>query len=185
MNSDQKMIQQTDCWLKTVVIQENLCPFAAAVVHKQQLRYSVSHATQRHGLQADILTELRYLVTTPAETVATTLFIIADMFDDFFDFNEQLNWIEDLLDEHNLVGEIQIATFHPYYQFAGSSADDASNYSNRSPYPMLHFIREVQLEEAIAHYPNPELIPQRNIQHLTELGLEQLQNRLNHCLKLK
>jgi len=185
MNSDQQMIQQTDCWLKTVVIQENLCPFAQRVVEQQQLRYHVSHATQQQSLQADILSELQHLSTTSAETVATTLFIIADMFDDFFDFNEQLNWIENLLDEHNLVGEIQIATFHPHYQFAGSAADDASNYSNRSPYPMLHFIREAQLEEVIAHYPNPERIPQRNIQHLTELGLEQLQNRLNHCLKLK
>jgi len=185
MNSDQEMIQQTDCWLKTVVIQENLCPFAAAVVHKQQLRYAVSHATQQQSLQADILSELHHLSNTPTEITATTLLIIADMLDDFFDFNDQLEWIEALLDEHNLVGKIQIATFHPHYQFADSTADDASNYSNRSPYPMLHFIREAQLEKVIAHYPNPELIPQRNIQHLTELGLEQLQNRLHNCLKIK
>ncbi len=177
------MIQQTDCWLKNMVIKENLCPFAAAVVQNRQLRYAVSHARQQQSLQADILSELQHLIIAPAETVATTLFIIAEMLDDFFDFNEQLDWIEALLDQHNLIGEIQIATFHPHYQFAGSAADDASNYSNRSPYPMLHFIREAQLEEVIAHYPNPETIPQRNIEHLKQLGSQQLRNRLHNCLK--
>ncbi|MDQ7073982.1 MAG: DUF1415 domain-containing protein [Gammaproteobacteria bacterium] len=183
MNSNPQIIQQTDCWLHNVVIKENLCPFAEAVVEQQQLHYAVSQATNNQNLHADIVAELHRLQTTAANIIATTLLIIPCMLNDFFEFNDQLNWIEQLLNEQDLVGEIQIATFHPHYHFSGTHSDDPSNYSNRSPYPMLHFIREAHLEEVLLHYPNPEIIPQRNIKHLEKLGLKHVQNQLKHCLK--
>lgn len=168
---DDDVVPATQRWLERAVIGLNLCPFAKAVHVKHQIRYVVSDATDPSQLKAALSDELSLLHRTDAETIDTTLLIHPQVLQDFFDYNAFLDVADGCVRALDLEGEIQIASFHPDYVFAGESADDASNASNRSPYPMLHLLREASIDRAVAAFPDPDVIVSRNLATLRALGL--------------
>jgi uncharacterized protein len=168
--TDDEVLQQTRHWLEKAVIGLNLCPFAKAVYVKNQVRLVVSQARHADDLLEELDRELDLLVATPAEQIDTTLLIHPTLFDDFLDFNDFLEVAEGVLDEHGLEGVIQLASFHPQFQFDGSEPDDIGNYSNRAPFSILHLLREESVERAVAAYPEAEVIFERNVETLEKLG---------------
>lgn len=168
---DGKVIADTRHWLEKAVIGLNLCPFAKAVYVKQQVRMVVSHAPHLDALLEELDHELALLAETDADSIDTTLLIHPHLLTDFTDFNDFLGIAEGAPEENGLDGVLQVASFHPDYQFAGTTPDDISNYTNRSPYPMLHLLREASVERAVAAFPNPDSIFERNIATLQQLGL--------------
>lgn len=157
-------------WLEKAVIGLNLCPFAKSVYMKEQVRIAISDAQDVQVLTATLQDELQMLVDTPPAQIDTTLLVIPCMFEEFHAFNDYLDIADAVLDSMELIGEIQIASFHPLYQFADTEVDDVSNYTNRAPYPVLHLLREDSLDKAAAQYPDPSVIFERNIQVVRELG---------------
>lgn len=164
------IIAATQQWLEIAVIGLGLCPFAKAVHVKKQIRYVVSAATTPEALQLDLQHELQLLVQTPADQIETTLLIHPGVLNDFLDYNDFLAEADELLVELDLVDAIQIASFHPLYQFAGTQPDDIDNYTNRSPYPMLHLLREASVTQAVAAFPDASSIFEKNIATLRRLG---------------
>lgn len=164
------VIAATRRWLERAVIGLNLCPFAKAVQVKQQIRYAVSRAVDEEGLLADLLFELRLLADSDPEQVETTLLIHPQVLGDFLDYNEFLEIADAAVAELDLDGELQVASFHPDYQFADSAPDDIENFSNRAPYPTLHLLRESSVERAVAAFPDAANIYERNIDTLRTLG---------------
>lgn len=162
----------TLAWLDRAVIGLNLCPFAKSVRVKGQVRVVVSPATEPEGLLAQLVQELQHLATVDPAVTDTTLLVHPQVLTDFLDFNDFLELADAALAELQLVGTLQIASFHPQFQFAGTAADDISNYTNRSPWPTLHLIRESSIDRAVAAYPEAEAIYERNIETLQALGLE-------------
>jgi hypothetical protein len=175
----EKKIGPVRHWVETVVVGLNLCPFAKRELVNDRVRFSVSEAETEEQLLADLQAELELL--NDDEAVETTLLIHPGVLQDFFDYNQFLNYVDSLLVHMELEGVYQVASFHPDYQFSGTRPDDVENYTNRSPYPMLHLIREDSLERAIAGYPHPERIPERNIELLESLGRDKLQALLKAC----
>lgn len=163
-------IADVQTWIEKAVIGLNLCPFAKSVYVKQQIRYVVSTASDHDALLSELEAELRHLQACAPEETDTTLIILTDMLDDFFDYNDFLSEADALIDRSALRGEIQIASFHPDYLFAGTSADDIENYTNRSPYPLLHLLRESSIDQAVAAFPDAEEIFEKNMQTLRTLG---------------
>lgn len=159
-------------WLERAVIGLNLCPFAKAVHVKNQIRYVVSAATDPEALREDLVRELGLLVQTPAAEIETTLLVHPHVLSDFFDYNDFLNRADATLAELDLTSEFQIASFHPRYQFAGTQPDAIENYTNRSPYPMLHLLREASVTRATAAFPDAARIFEGNIAKLRGLGPE-------------
>ncbi|HWV17959.1 MAG TPA: DUF1415 domain-containing protein [Rhodocyclaceae bacterium] len=168
--TEDAVIAATQQWLERAVIGLNLCPFAKAVHVKQQIRYVVSTAQTPDELLAELATELSRLDATAAAEIDTTLLIAPQMFEDFIDFHFFLEEADVLLKRSGLEGVIQIASFHPKFEFAGSEADDIANYSNRSPYPILHLLREASIDRAVAAFPDAADIYERNIETLEQLG---------------
>jgi hypothetical protein len=162
-------------WIEQFVVGQNLCPFAAPALLDQQLRITVCDTTDEAQLARAVLLELDLIQSTPAAELLTSVLVFTQALGDFDDYLDFLGLAEDLLEEAGLEGMLQIASFHPDYVFDAVPADDASHYSNRSPWPMLHFLREDQIEYALDHYPDPEQIPARNIAHLRELGADAIQ----------
>jgi len=158
-------------WLEKAVIGINLCPFAKAVHVKKQIRFSVTSAATEEQLLRDLIGELKFLVKTAANEVDTTLLIHPEVMTDFLDYNDFLQTAEAALLELKLDGVIQIASFHPRYQFAGTDVDDISNYTNRSPYPTLHLLREDSVTRAVDSFPDVDSIPEKNIAAMKALGL--------------
>jgi len=173
------IVQSVRTWVERLVVGYNLCPFAKRELVRESVRFTVSEATEEAALLEDLQIELQRLVDEP--TIETTLLIHPHVLNDFFDFNAFLDLAEGLLAQMDLDGVVQIATFHPDYQFAGTHPDDAENYTNRSPYPVLHLLREASLEEAIERYPDTAEIPERNIERMEELGVESLKRLLASC----
>jgi uncharacterized protein len=165
-------IEQTQAWLDKAVIGLNLCPFAKAVHTKGQIRWVESAARDAEALLRDLVHELRHLAAADAEQIDTTLLIHPQVLNDFLDFNDFLDVADAALAELGLEGVLQVASFHPHYQFAGTEEDDAGNLSNRSPYPTLHLLREDSVERAVAAFPEAESIYERNIETLQRLGLK-------------
>lgn len=163
-------IALTRRWLERAVIGLNLCPFAKAVYVKNQVRLVVSHAKHADGLLEELDRELDLLVATPADEIDTTLLIHPTLFDDFLDFNDFLEIAEGVVDEHGLEGVIQLASFHPQFQFDGTEVDDISNYTNRAPFAILHLLREESVERAVEAFPEAEAIFEQNIATLEKLG---------------
>ena len=174
-----KFIGPVRHWVETVVVGLNLCPFAKRELVNDRVRFSVSEAATEEQLLADLQAELELLNND--EAVETTLLIHPGVLQDFFDYNQFLNYVDRLLMQMELEGVYQVASFHPDYQFSGTRPDDVENYTNRSPYPMLHLIREDSLERAIASYPDPDRIPERNIELLKSLGRDKMQALLKAC----
>ena len=170
MVSDEDVLAATRRWLEEAVIGLNLCPFAKSVYVKNQVRIVVSRARHIDGFLDDLDRELELLKTTPAEEVDTTLLVHPTLFPDFLVFNDFLNVAEEVLDEHELEGVVQIAPFHPDFVFDGEPKGDMSHFTNRSPYPTLHLIREDSLGKAVDAYGNTDEIYERNIEVLRTLG---------------
>jgi hypothetical protein len=170
--ADATPLAATQAWLEKAVIGLNLCPFAKAVHLKQQVRYVVSEAVDAEALLADLVRELRLLAGTDPEQVETTLLIHPGVLDDFLDFNDFLEVADAAVEALGLAGELQVASFHPDYQFDGTEAGDIENFSNRSPYPTLHLLRESSIEQAVTALPDAADICERNIATLRALRLE-------------
>ena len=166
------VIAHTRAWVDRAVIGLNLCPFAKAPQTKGLVRYVVSHATDPAALLAALITELERLAESPAEKLETTLLIHPQVLTDFADYNDFIDVAEDTVAELDLEGVLQVASFHPDYQFADTEADDLSNATNRSPFPTLHLIREDSIDRAVQAFPEAEAIYETNIATLERLGAE-------------
>ena len=151
-----EILAATRHWLESAVIGLNLCPFAKAVYVKNQVRLVVSRARHADDLLEELDRELDLLVATPADEIDTTLLIHASLFEDFLDFNDFLEVADDVVAEHDLDGVIQLASFHPKFQFDGTEPDDIGNYTNRAPFAILHLLREESVERAVAAFPEAE-----------------------------
>ncbi len=178
--NQQAVIQATRQWVETVVVDLNLCPFARRELVNNRVRFAVTEARIPDALLGDLQQELMKLVDD--DSIETTLLIHPGVLQDFHDYNDFLAVADGLIEILELEGVIQIASFHPHYQFAGTTADAAENYTNRSPWPMLHLLREASLERAIAAYPDTDAIPQRNIERVEALGEAAMKTRLAACL---
>lgn len=167
----EEVIAATREWIEKAVIGLNLCPFAKSVYVKNQVRIVVSDARHIDGFLEDLDRELDYLAAIDPETTDTTLLIHPTLFPDFLDFNDVHQIADEAVVEHELDGVIQIASFHPEYQFEGTEPDDITNYTNRAPFPTLHLIREESLDKAVEAFPEAEMIFERNIETMKKLGL--------------
>lgn len=167
---DEAVVAATRQWIEKAVIGLDLCPFARAVYVKNQVRYVVSRAPHLDGLLEDLDRELDYLAAADPDEIDTTLLIHPTLLPDFPDFNDFMQLAEAAVDEHALDGVIQIAGFHPAFQFEGTAPDDIGNYSSRAPFPILHLLREASIERAVAAFPEAGTIYERNIATLKTLG---------------
>ena len=165
-------------WLERAVIGLNLCPFAKAVYTRDQVRIVVSDADNIDDLREELGEEMLRLRDTPAEQIDTTLLVLPQVLGDFLDYNDFLDEADALLDALELDGVLQVASFHPDYQFAGTEFDEAGNNTNRAPYPVLHLLREDSIDRAVAAYPEPDAIIDRNIAAMEKLGNDGYRNLL-------
>lgn len=164
-------VRDTVRWLERAVIGLNLCPFAKGVHTKGQVHYAVTLSDDPAEVLALLRSELRALAAAPAEVRDTTLLVLPNCLQDFLDFNDFMEVAEAQLDDLELDGTLQIASFHPQFQFAGTAVDDVSNCTNRAPYPTLHLLREDSIDRAVAVFPDAEVIYERNIEVLQSLGM--------------
>jgi hypothetical protein len=181
--STEQVIQQTKNWVNDVVIGLNLCPFASRVVIENRIDYTVvsGDSLEQHLHQlADCCAKL-----DETSDIETSLIIFPQAYKDFDDYLELLELANLLLEDLNYAGTYQLASFHPEYLFAGSTEDDASNFTNRSPHPMLHLLRESSIEKALASYKNIEEIPENNIKKLQQLGYPVMQQMLKNIIEEK
>ncbi|QAU33834.1 DUF1415 domain-containing protein [Janthinobacterium sp. 17J80-10] len=169
--SAEQAIAATRAWVDKAVIGLNLCPFAKSVQVKGLIRYVASAATTTDELAAELARELQLLQAAAADEIDTTLLIHPGVLADFFDYNAFLGRADDILADLGLEGELQIASFHPDYQFADAAADAIENYTNRSPYPTLHLLRESSLDAAVAAFPDAADIFEKNMETMRRLGL--------------
>ena len=165
-------IEDTQKWLMEAVIGLNLCPFTKAVVVKDRVRYRVCLSSATDDVLLMLADELQFLASEDASMVDTTLLIAPYALPVFLDFNEFLGECAALLESQGLEGELQVADFHPNYQFAGEAPDAMGHFTNRAPYPTLHLLRESSVDEAVAVYPDAALIFERNIASLESLGVQ-------------
>jgi len=168
---DATAIEDTRRWVQRAVIGLNLCPFAKSVEVKGQVRYVVSHAQRAKPMLVDLKRELENLLETDAKVLDTTMLIAAHGFSDFLEFNALLERADRLLLDMELDGVFQIASLHPQYQFADTEPDDITNFTNRSPYPTLHLLREESVDRAVAAFPNAETIFETNMDTMRRMGL--------------
>ena len=173
------IINTVQRWVETFVVGLNVCPFAKREVVKNRVRCCVSQANTPELLTVDLERELNRLKENDA--IETSLLIHPGVLQDFYDYNDYLHTANTLVGNMGLDGVFQVASFHPNYQFADTEAADAENYTNRSPYPILHLLREKSLTVAIDAYPDADDIPRNNIKLMNELGGEYLQNILKQC----
>lgn len=173
------IIQQTRTWLKTVVINHAICPFAKREYERNSIRYCVAEATSVEECLSILLEECRYLCTNP--DCETTLLILAHGFNDFDTFLTLIDFAEALLYQQGYEGVYQLASLHPDYRFANVPRDDPANYTNRSPYPTLHLLREASIESVLKNHPDPASIPDRNIAYTRQLGIAAVQKLLADC----
>ncbi|MFM7801388.1 MAG: DUF1415 domain-containing protein [Limnohabitans sp.] len=172
MTTEAQAIADTQAWVERAVIGLNLCPFAKAVVSKQQVRYVVSMDSEPEQVLKILQAEMQHLLDTDAAVLDTTLLIAPKLLPDFLAFNEFLFDCDSVLMSMGLQGVLQIADFHPRFQFAGTHADDISNFTNRSPYPTLHLLREDSVDKAVAAFPDASQIYEKNVAQLEALGRE-------------
>ncbi|MDX1560504.1 MAG: DUF1415 domain-containing protein [Marinobacter sp.] len=175
-----EIIAATRKWVEEVVVGYNLCPFAKRELVRNRIRFVVSEAETEDELLQALHSELQRLEDEPE--IETTLLIHPDVLQDFGPYNEFLDAADGLLAYLDMDGVYQIASFHPEYQFEGTEPGAAENYTNRSPFPMLHLLREASLEAAIDSYPDVDGIPQSNIELMNDLGTEKMRSILRSCL---
>ena len=184
--TEKQIIAYTSAWVEQVVIGLNLCPFAKPVYTKGQIDYFLSHARDETTLAADLRLAMQRLIASTPDNMDTCLLIHPWVLSDFFDYNNFLDITDEILDELELIGVLQIASFHPHYQFAGTTEDDVTNCTNRSPFPMLHLLREESLDKATAALPDANVIVDRNLNTMITLGHEgwnRLQSQLKQSIK--
>lgn len=166
------IIEATRRWLERAVIGLNLCPFAKAAVAKGQIRFALSQARDTDALLEDLIAEMQRLRDTDAGELDTTLLIHPHVLGDFLDYNAFLDVADAMLAALSLEGVLQVASFHPDYRFADAEPGDPANATNRSPYPILHLLREASVARAVAAFPDPDAIVDRNLATMRRLGLE-------------
>ena len=172
-SSTTAIAEQVNQWLNDVVIGLNLCPFAAKPQRNKQIKIFVSEADKEEALLEDILSQLLELESKSPDELETTLVVVPNMLDDFYDYNLFIDWVEALIRQQDWEGVFQLATFHPDYCFGGAEPEDDENLTNRSPYPVFHLIREESMERVLKHYPSPEAIPDTNIARVEALTAEE------------
>jgi len=166
------IVEQTKVWIKDYVIKNNFCPFAAKVYLEDRIYYRVVESENLEDCLAAVNEEFLRLDSVEASEIDTTLIIFTKAFQDFTDYLEALNLADELLVNLEYESIYQLASFHPNYQFAGEEKDDPSNFTNRSPYPIIHILREDSVSEVIENFDDPISIPQRNIKYAREKGLD-------------
>ena len=177
--NESEIIGAVQHWVSSLVVDMNLCPFAGREVMRNRVRFTVTEAATEERLLMALQAELELLDNDAS--VETTLLIHPLVLGDFPDYNQFLNYADSLLEQMQREGIYQIASFHPDYQFEGTGPDDAENYTNRSPYPLLHLLREESLARAISSYPDVGAIPVRNIQLMNSMGQGKLKALLQAC----
>jgi len=175
-SNEDVILQQTINWIRSFIVAYNICPFAKHVVNNGTLKLQVSKATKTENALEDLMLNVAQLDTNT--NIETSILIFPYLFVDFIDYLEFIDLSEALLFEQDYEGIYQLATFHPHYCFAGVLANDVSNFTNRSPYPMLHLLREDSVEQAIAFHGKTEEIPSENIATMHKLGLEKIKKIL-------
>ncbi len=163
-------IEDTQKWLLEAVVGLNLCPFAKSVVVKDMVRYRVCASSDPADVLVLLREELQHLAAADPAVLDTTLLIAPHALPDFLDFNDFLADCDDVLAELELDGVLQVADFHPRYQFGGTDVEDVENFTNRTPYPTLHLLREASIDKAVEAYPDAAMIFERNIEMLQQLG---------------
>ena len=183
MKSETKIVAQTRAWIESVIVGLNFCPFARRELQRNSIRYQVVTQQDSENCLQALVDELVLLDKNTA--IETTLLIYPQVFVEFYEFLDFLEMANTLLKEQGFEGVFQLASFHPDYCFADALSDDAANYTNRSPYPMLHIIREASIERALRSYPQPEQIPERNIELARQKGVDVMQALRDSCMKDK
>lgn len=176
MIPDEHVIDETKKWLETFIVSLNICPFAKREIERNSLKIQVAQAQKMQEALEELLLEMVFLDKNTS--VETTLLIFPSLFRDFFDYLDFVDYAELLIQKQEYEGVYQLATFHPDYCFADTDFDDVSNYTNRSPYPMIHLLREDSLEKAIDYYGDTENIFENNIATLRKLGLKKTKKLL-------
>jgi len=180
MQQESTVIEQTKKWIMDVVVGCNFCPFAAREMKMNSVRYKVEIS---HELEVCLLAFIdECVVLDNNANIETTFVIFPNAFSEFDDYLDLVSYAEQLLKEKKYEGIYQVASFHPQYKFANTNQDDASNYTNRSIYPMLHLLREESIEQALLHYPHPEQIPERNVRFAQEKGEAYMKMLRDSCL---
>lgn len=179
--SDELVIAQTMSWVKDFIITQNVCPFAKREVEKDSVRYVVLRSKKMDVALEELMAEIQWLDQNP--DTETTLLIFPSLFKSFHSYLDFVEMAENLMFDQGCEGVYQLATFHPDYCFSGTEPDDVSNYTNRSPYPMLHLLREASLDKAIAFYGDTAEIPNNNIEKMGLLGKEKLDAMFESCMK--
>jgi len=180
--SNEYISQHTQNWIRSFIIKLTICPFAKREVERGTLRIEISTTKKMDQALEKLMAEIQLLDNEPS--IETTLLIFPSLSKDFFYYLDFVDRAEILLFEQGYEGIYQLASFHPDYCFADADFDDLSNYTNRSPYPMLHLLREVSVEKAIAYYGETEKIPENNIKSLRELGLDEIKSILVDCIPI-
>ena len=171
----------TQKWVRTVIVDQHFCPFAQREVERESVRYVVLEDQSIEGMLEELMLEVNRLDND--KKIETTLLIMPESFKDFESYLDFVDIANQLMISEGCEGHYQLASFHPDYCFDGEEYNDAANYTNRSPYPMLHLLRESSLEKALSHVDNPEDIPERNIEHARSLGVEVMRHNLERCFK--
>jgi hypothetical protein len=182
---NEEIIDTTRHWLTRAVIGLNLCPFAKSVYVKEQIRYAISEARSFEDVLADLETELKYLADSEPEKTDTTLLIVPHALASFAEYNDALHFADTLLKQLRFEGELQIASFHPDYQFDDAASDDIENFTNRAPYPIFHLLREASIERAVNAFPDAADIYERNMTTLRRLGLKGWQELMKRDIQVK
>jgi hypothetical protein len=177
---DELILQAVNDWIRQIVIGLNLCPFARKPVEDKRVSIIISHATDNDAILEVVLQALLALENTPASELETSLIVLPEAYSDFIEFNDILHVLNNVLELEGFEGMLQIASFHPRYQFAGTRAGDRENYTNRAPYPILHLIREESVEQALASHPDPDAIPENNIRRLQQLSEDEFRTLFSY-----
>jgi hypothetical protein len=177
--TNESHVSTTLAWLKSVVIDYAICPFAKGALERGGIRFHVNSDTSLENCLVNLIEECVLLEAD--DSIDTTLLIYANAFQDFDDYLNFLEFAENLMMDRGYEGIYQLASFHPAYCFEGATVDDPANYTNRSPYPMLHLLRETSIDDALKHFPQPETIPARNIKLTRDLGLAKMRALLASC----
>lgn len=183
MPSDQVVVDQIKAWVASVVVGDNFCPFARKEMENDTIRYVVVRSQKQQDVLESALMALmsECKALDSCEAIETTILVYADGFTDFQDFLGLLDLANDLMAQKGYEGVYQLASFHPDYCFADATDDDPANYTNRSPFPALHLIREASIERVLEGIDNPERIPERNVRFAREKGLAYMQEKLKAC----
>lgn len=171
----QDVVERTRRWLEQMVVGLNLCPFSSSVIARDQVYFAVCDATTDARLKQFYVTELQRLLGANEKDVATSLLMFTQGLEEFDDYLDLLDWFQQLLEEAELTEHVQLASFHPQYQFEGVAADDLSHFTNRAPFPTIHLLRQDQMTNVLAHVSDPERIYKDNIKTLTKLGRQQVE----------